>query len=303
MPQRNPLLDWLILAALVVAWGSSFAMTKIAVRHLDAAWIMALRLSIAAAVLVPFAWIKGQTLRAPRAVWGKFSLLALIGHAAPFFLITWGTHFVASGISGLLMGAIPLLLVVLAHFFLPGEPLTLTKSAGFVLGFAGIVVLIGPESLFGVSLEGDELKGEAAILLGCLCYAIHAIAAKRLGIENPIKQTASVCLAAALMGLAFALVSDPTGLSGAPAVAIWAVVGLGLIPTALATLMMYNLIHRVGPSFVSYSNYLVPVYAVLLGAALLGEPLNWSVAASLALILLGIAVSRWRPFARSQPAV
>jgi drug/metabolite transporter (DMT)-like permease len=298
MVNKSHPLDWLILASLVIAWGSSFAMTKIAVTHLDAAWIMALRLAIAAAVLVPYAFAVGQRPSGTARVWGKFSMLALIGHAAPFFLITWGTHFVSSGVSGLLMGAIPLFLVVLAHFFLPGEPLTMPKAFGFLLGFAGIIVLIGPKALFNLSLTGSEAIGEAAILAGCLCYAIHGIAAKRMGIENPVKQTAAVCLLAALMGLAFAGIASPNGLEGVPSIAIWAVVGLGILPTAIATLLMYRLMSRIGPSFVAYSNYLVPVYAVVLGAIVLQEPLNWNVAAALALILAGIAISRWQPQTR-----
>ena len=298
MANRSHPLDWLILASLVVAWGSSFALTKIAVTHLDAAWIMALRLAIAAAVLVPYAFAVGQRPSGTARVWGKFSFLALIGHAAPFFLITWGTHFVSSGVSGLLMGAIPLFLVVLAHFFLPDEPLTVPKTIGFLLGFAGIIVLIGPKALFNLSLTGSEAIGEAAILAGCLCYAVHGIAAKRMGIENPVKQTAAVCLLAALMGLVSAGIASPRGLEGVPAIAIWAVVGLGILPTAIATLLMYQLMSRIGPSFVAYSNYLVPVYAVVLGAIVLQEPLSWNVAAALALILAGIAISRWQPQTR-----
>lgn len=302
MANKSHPLDWLILASLVVAWGSSFAMTKIAVTHLDAAWIMALRLAIAAAVLVPYAYAAGQTLHAPPRVWAKFTSLAFVGHAAPFFLITWGTGFVTSGVSGLLMGAIPLFLVVLAHFFLPDEPLTLPKAAGFLLGFAGIIVLIGPKAVFTLGLSGEEVIGEAAILAGCICYAVHGIAAKRLGIEHPVKQTAAVCLAAALMGLAFASLVSPGGLAGTPSIALWAVLGLGLLPTAIATLIMYRLLSRMGPSFVAFSNYLVPVYAVVLGALLLGEPLSWNVGAALALVLAGIAVSRWQPYSKPEAA-
>jgi drug/metabolite transporter (DMT)-like permease len=267
-------------------------MTKIAVTHLDAAWVMALRLSIAALILVPYAFIAGQSLSATRAVWTKFAFLGAIGHAAPFFLITWGTHFVASGISGLLMGAIPLILVGLSHFYLADERLTAMKSAGFLMGFAGIVVLIGPDALLNISISGDALWGELAILAGCVCYAVHAVAAKRLGFEHPVKQTAAVCAVAAAMGLVFALIVSPEGLMGKPPVAYWAVAGLGILPTAIATLLMYRLMARIGPSFVAYSNYLVPVYALLLGAAALGEPLSWNIAAALALILTGIAVSR-----------
>lgn len=296
MQQKSHPLDWLMLSALVIAWGSSFAMTKIAVAHLDAAWIMALRLGIAALVLAPYALIRGQTLFASRAVWSKFTLLALIGHAAPFFLITWGTNFVSSGISGLLMGAIPLFLVVLAHVFLAEEPLTAPKSVGFLLGFAGIVVLIGPGKLFNLSMTEQALLGEIAILAGCICYAVHAVMAKRMGLENPLKQSACVTIAAALMGLAFAVVASPDGLLGKPQSAYWAVLGLGLLPTAFATVIMYRLMNRIGPSFVAYSNYLVPVYAVLFGALTLGERLSWNIVAALAFILFGIAISRMASF-------
>ena len=284
--------DWLLLAFLVVAWGSAFAMIKIAVTHFDAAWVMALRLVVAAFILAPYALVSGQSLATPARSWFKFSWLGLIGHAAPFFLIAWGTHFVSSGVSGLLMGAIPLLIVVLAHFALPGEAITAPKALGFLLGFAGIIILIGPDKLLHLSMSGEALWGELAILAGCVCYAVHAVTAKRLGFEDPVKQTASVCIAGAVMGIVFALVVSPHGLMDKPAIAYLAAIGLGVLPTALASLIMYRLLNRMGPSFVAYSNYLVPAYAVLLGALLLNERLNWNVLAALLLILAGIAISR-----------
>ncbi len=177
----------------------------------------------------------------------QITWLGFIGHAAPFFLITWGTHFVSSGVSGLLMGAIPLFLVVLAHFFLADERLTLPKTIGFLMGFAGILGLIGPGKLLNLSVVGDALWGELAILAGGLCYAIHGITAKRLGIDNPLKQSACVCIAAAVMGLLSAVAVSPHGLFGKPQIAFWAVIGLGLLPTAFATLLMYRLMERIGP--------------------------------------------------------
>ncbi|HUR43014.1 MAG TPA: DMT family transporter, partial [Aestuariivirga sp.] len=182
------------------------------------------------------------------------------------------------------------------HFFLADERLTIPKTIGFLLGFAGILVLIGPDKTFNFSMSKDALWGEIAILAGGLCYAIHGVTAKRLGFDNPIKQAACVCIAAAIMGLVFAALVSPHGLYGKPPIAFWAVAGLGVLPTALATLLMYRLMERIGPSFVAYSNYLVPVYAVLLGAAVLGERLSWNVLAALLLILTGIAVSRMRSF-------
>jgi drug/metabolite transporter (DMT)-like permease len=294
MQQKSLLLDWLFLAALVVAWGSSFAMSKIAVAHLDASWVMALRLAVAALILVPYAYASGHALHTAGTAWRKFTWLGLIGHALPFFLVTWGMHFVSSGVAGLLMGAIPLFVIVLAHFTVPGEGLTLAKSLGFLLGFAGIVVLIGPDSLTSRSLGGPELMGELAVLAGCLCYAVHAITAKRMGLEHPVKQTAAVCAAAAIMGLAFAGVASPDGLQAVPLAAFIAVAGLGAVPTALASLLLYKILDRRGPSFAAYSNYLVPLFAILAGAVALGEPLGLNMIVALALILSGIGVSRIR---------
>lgn len=289
------LLDWLTLGGLVVAWGSSFAMTKIAVGHLDAAWVMALRLSIGGAFLLVVLYASGRRLPREAGLWRWFAWLGLIGHALPFFLISWGTQFVSSGLSGVLMGAIPLFVIVAAHVFLPDEPITRAKAAGFVVGFAGLMIVLGPDRLSGFSAESDALKGEIAILLGCVCYVVHGLFARRIPFHGAAEQATAVCLAGGLMGLAFAVAVDPTGLKDVPWAAFAAVIGLGILPTALATLMMYRIMRTVGVSFVAYSNYLVPVYALGFGALTLGETLDWNVAAGLALIIAGIAASRFAP--------
>jgi drug/metabolite transporter (DMT)-like permease len=292
------LIDWLTLGGLVVAWGSSFAMTKIAVSHLDAAWVMALRLTIGGVFLLVVIYASGRKLPAERRLWRWFTWLGLIGHAAPFFLISWGTQFVSSGLSGVLMGAVPLFVIVLAHFFLPDEPMSRAKVAGFVVGFVGLMIVLRPDRLSGFSAESDALKGEVAILLGCACYAVHGLFARRIPFHGPAEQATAVCLAAGAMGLVFAAAIDPYGLMDAPWTAFAAVFGLGILPTAIATLMMYRIMRTVGVSFVAYSNYLVPVYALGFGALTLGEPLDWNVAAGLALIIAGIAASRFAPSRR-----
>ncbi|MBL8906349.1 MAG: DMT family transporter [Rhizobiales bacterium] len=289
------LLDWLTLGGLVVAWGSSFAMTKIAVGHLDAAWVMALRLAIGGVFLLVVLYASGRKLPFEPGLWRWFAWLGLIGHALPFFLISWGTQFVSSGLSGVLMGAIPLFVIVAAHFFLPDEPMTRAKGAGFIVGFVGLMIVLGPDRLSAFSVESDALKGELAILLGCICYTVHGLFARRIPFHSPAEQATAVCLAAGLMGLAFAVAVDPSGLKDVPWVAFAAVIGLGILPTALATLMMYRIMRTVGVSFVAYSNYLVPVYALGFGALTLGETLDWNVAAGLVLIILGIAASRLAP--------
>jgi drug/metabolite transporter (DMT)-like permease len=295
-------MDWVILGALVIAWGSSFAMTKIAVTHLDAAWVMALRLSIAGIFLASIIIVTTRQLPWDSKLWGWFAWLGLIGHSAPFFLITWGTHYVTSGLSGVLMGAVPLFVIVLAHFFLPDEPLTPMKTAGFIAGFVGLMIVLGPEKLLHLSSGGDALWGELAIILGCLCYAVHGLFARRIPFQGPVEQATAVCLTGGLMGVIFAFIVAPMGLSGVPASAYFAVLGLGLLPTAIATLLMYRLVRDAGVSFIAYSNYLVPVYALIFGAVTLGEKLTWNVAIGLIFILAGIAVSRLQRLPRKDPS-
>lgn len=281
-----------------MTWGSSFAMTKIAVGHLDAAWVMALRLTIGGLFLLGVLCATGRRLPREPGLWRWFAWLGLIGHALPFFLISWGTQYVSSGLSGVLMGTIPLFVIVAAHFFLPDEPMTRAKAAGFAIGFIGLMVVLGPDRLSGFSAQSDALKGEVAIILGCVCYVVHGLFARRIPFHGAAEQATAVCLAAGAMGLAFALIVDPAGLKDVPWSAFAAVTGLGILPTALATLMMYRIMRTVGVSFVAFSNYLVPVYALIFGALTLGETLDWNVAAGLALIIAGIAASRFAPSRR-----
>jgi drug/metabolite transporter (DMT)-like permease len=292
MLSRPTSLDWLTLAGLVTAWGSSFAMTKVAVSHLDPAWVMALRLTVAGILLALLLFATGRRLPRDARLWRWFAWLGFIGNAAPFFLISWGTQFVTSGLSGVLMGVIPLLVVVAAHVFLPDEPMTRAKALGFCVGFIGLMIVLGPAKLLSFSSEKQALIGELAILAGCLCYTVHALSARRIPFSGPLEQSTAVCLTGGAMGLIFAAVHAPYGLADVPYSAYLAVIGLGILPTALATLLLYRIMRHAGVAFVAYSNYLVPVYALIFGALTLGETLSWNIAVGLALILSGIAVSR-----------
>jgi drug/metabolite transporter (DMT)-like permease len=231
-----------------------------------------------------------------RRLWTWFAGLGLIGHAIPFFLISWGTQFISSGLSGVLMGAIPLFVIVLAHIFLPDERLTPMKTLGFVIGFIGLMIVLGPEKLSHFDGQGMALVGEIAVLVSCVCYAVHALLARRIPFHGPVEQAAAVCLTGGLMGLIFAGLYAPHGLAATTPLAALCVIGLGILPTAIGTLLVYVIVRSAGASFVAYSNYLVPVFALGLGAVLLGEALTANVGIGLLLILAGIAASRLRSF-------
>ncbi|MFO1034373.1 MAG: DMT family transporter [Hyphomicrobiales bacterium] len=202
-------------------------------------------------------------------------------------------QFIASGVAGLLMGTIPLFVLVLAHFMLPGERLTPLRTAGFVLGFIGIIILMGPDKLLAIKLHGKELMGEAAVVFACLLYGLNAISAKLLRVSG-IGMSAGVLSAGALMAVAAALATSPVpALSTIPVMPALALFGLGLFPTGLATVIWFKAVERTSPTFTAMSNYLVPVFSVAAGFVILGEPVGWNMLAALLFILGGIFLSRW----------
>jgi drug/metabolite transporter (DMT)-like permease len=294
MSYRVTVLDWMLLAGLVVSWGTSFAMSKVALQHITPEWIAAARLCIGAGILLLAMFIQRARIPLKRNSVTTYFWLGFIGNAAPFLAITWGMQFITSGVAGLLMGTIPLIIMIMAHFALPGERLTQPRAVGFVLGFIGIVILMGPENLLNLKTHGRELIGELAVVAGCAMYGVNAITAKRLQLPGTIAVSAAVLTAGAVLSVATALVQSPFTVFQANATALWALFGLGLLPTGLATVLWFKAVERTGPTFTSMSNYLVPVYALLFGALTLGETISWNVFAALLLILCGIGVSQWR---------
>jgi drug/metabolite transporter (DMT)-like permease len=197
----RPLSHWLLLFALVAMWGSAFMFTGIAVRGFSPTALVTIRLAIAAALLTALVVVRGQRFPWSRRFW-LFSLaMSLAGNCVPFWLISFGQQRIDSGLAGILMGVMPLTTMVLAHFFVRGERLNATKAAGFVVGFVGLVTLIGPEARLQLRGEGTELPYQLAVLGGAVCYAISTIVARHRPPADPLVAVAGVMLAASAIML------------------------------------------------------------------------------------------------------
>lgn len=286
-----------MLGMLVVLWGLAFAFAKIAVETVAPEWTMAGRLLTGAALLLPCLFFtKGGLPRDSRA-WAWLIALALIGNIAPFFTISWGQQHISSALAGILIGFTPLATLLIARAFVPGEFITPLRLAGFILGFAGLVIVVGPEALLGIvtASGGDARLAQAAVLAGAFFFACNNVMA-RLAPDMPLlAKSSGVMLAGALMGTAISsAMTPPTALLAASAISLLGVAGLGIFSTGLAAIVFFRLIDRAGPTFVSLTNYLVPVFAALTGYLVFGEELRLGVLGGFALILAGIALSEWR---------
>lgn len=282
---RYSLDDWALLLLLSLMWGTAFTFTKVAVTALPPAVVVVSRLAVGAALLLVA--IRFTDLRLPPWgwIWARFTLLAVFGNALPFFLITWGQRGIDSGLAGTLLASMPLATLFLAHFFVVGERLTRAKTAGFTLGLFGVGLLLRPD----VSATPGNLH-QLAVVAGALCYAVNAVLARRMPAVHPAISTAATLTLATFMVLpaaVFALV----GATSPPPRAWFALLWLGVVATAAATIVYFRIIASAGPTFLSLINYLIPVVALLAGMAVLGEQPGWGTVFPLGVILAGLALA------------
>jgi drug/metabolite transporter (DMT)-like permease len=286
--------DWLLLGLLALIWGNAFVFTKTALVTIPPTTIVAGRLVIAAIVLCGL--VKGAGLEFPRSssVWRSIVAMALIGTALPFFLVTWGQGGIDSGLAGVLMAGMPLATLVLAHLYVAEESMTSRSALGFVLGFFGIVVLVGPQVLLEIGGSASTLLHQTAVLAGAICYAITTIIARRVPPTPAFVIAAGVMAVSAAVMVPLSLWVDRPWTLDVSLRDAACVVYLGLAATALAETVYFRVIATAGATFVSLMNYLIPVVAVVSGIVILSEEPGWHLAAALSLILTGIGISQFR---------
>lgn len=293
IPDR-PLIHWLALAFLVLAWGTSFALTRIAVQSVAPIWMPAARITIAAIILVIALKARGGALPRGLRNWTWLLWLGAIGSIVPFFLISWASQHAPSSLIGILMATNPLMVLVLVHLFLPDEPVRPRHVAGFAVGFGGVVLLIGPGTLLNLNSASLTLWAEIAALTAALCYGVQIVSARLAPDIDLMGKSAGMLAAMVPFAIGIAILTDPSGLLSATPGALVAILVLGVAPTGIATLVLFWLVKQAGARFLSMSNYLVPVIAALTGVAFLSEYLDTGDWTGSAMILTGILISEGR---------
>ncbi len=284
----------MLLLALVVMWGSSFMFNRVAVASLPPWTIVAGRIGLAAIVLTVIVYAMGKRLPALGKTWAPYGVIAIIGNALPFYLITWGQQVVESALAGILMAIMPLATLVLAHFLIVGEHLTRQRATGFAIGFAGIVLLMGPAALAGVGGDAVRIVSQLAVLGGALCYALQSVLTRLIVKGDILVSAAGTLIVATIIVLPVTLWLDRPWTLSPGAASAASVVWLGIGPTALATVLYFMLIRSAGPTFMSLVNYLSPGVALILGLLVMGETPRATAYFGLALILAGIAWTQRR---------
>ncbi|MEO0995503.1 MAG: DMT family transporter [Pseudomonadota bacterium] len=298
---RPSLRDWLMLATLGLIWGGAFMATKLAAIAVTPVSLAAVRLVIGAAALLAIMRLRGDRMPGfasaqERQFWVAAACVSVLANALPFTALSWAQQHIDSGLAGVLTTAVPFFLLPLAHVFVPGERMTWRRTFGFLVGFSGVCVLVAPEALASLSGAGEGvfLPAALACLLAAFGYASGSVVAKLAPQFGLLPFAGAALSIAAVLTVPMALaVEDPLSIRpGATAMA--AVLYLALVPTALANVMLLEVIRSAGPGFLSNVNYQIPLWAVGLGALALGEKPSADLWLALALVLAGLAIAQVR---------
>jgi drug/metabolite transporter (DMT)-like permease len=293
MPRNLPInhsmstTEWLLLITLSLLWGASFLFSEVALAEVRPFTLVLGRVGFAAITLLVAVYASGHHMPRGWTAWRPFITMGALNNLIPFSLIIWGQTEITGGLAAILNATTPLFTVLLAHFLTRDERITPCRLAGLALGIAGVVAMVGPAALHGL---GVHLLAQIAVLGAALSYAFAGIFGRRFRDQPPLVLAAAQVSASTLMMLPIALLVDRPWAGPLPGVSTWAaILGIAILGTALAYILYFRILAVAGATNLLLVTFLIPVSAVLLGAAILGERLDPEHFLGMTLIGLGLA--------------
>lgn len=278
-------LDWVLLLSLTLVFGCAFFLGDLGLRSFGPLTVAAGRVAIAAVVLTCVALLRGSRFPADAKTLLALLVMGALNNAIPFSLIFWGQTRIDSGLAAILNATTPIFTVLLSHL-VGDERLSLRRVGGVLFGFAGVAVLIGPGALS--HLDPTDIA-ELAVLLAALCYAAAGLWGRQFRSLPTEIAAAGMLISSSLIMIPLALIVERPWHASPTLLSLAAIAALGLFSTAVAYLLYFRLLARVGATNLLLVTFLLPVVAVALGAIFLGERIPLIDLAGLALIMVGLA--------------
>lgn len=285
--------EWAAFCLLGLIWGSSFLWIKIAVAEIGPFTLVAFRLLFGLiGLLLVMRW-QGQSLPRQRKVLLAYLFMGVFQTALPFVLISWGETRIDSALASILNGTMPLFTIVIAHFWLHDEKITLPRVVGLIVGFIGVVVLVSRD--FDPQSTHGSIWGQLAVLAATVSYATATTFSRRYLRGQPpvVQSTMILVVAGTLLWLAAPIVERPLRLPALP-ITWLALAWLGLLGSCTAYLLFFYLINAWGATRASLVTYIFPVIGLILGILFLSEVADWRLIVGSLLVIAGIVVVNLR---------
>ena len=284
------LLPYLLLSLLVVMWGSAFAALKVSLISIPHLWVMSLRLMIGSLTIAIVFLLMKKRLPMTLEFWKWSLIIGILGFSVPFSIIAWGAQYIPSSLVAILMGANPIITLILAYFLLPNSSLSFRMAVGVLLGLLGIILLVGFGNFSSDLYQFQFIYGQLAVLTGTFSFALASILLKNSPQEHSFERALGSLICGSVIGLLLAYFFSDTSLilSNISFKSLVSIILLGVFPTGIATVIWFKIIALKGPVFLALVNYLIPVWALILGIFLLNEKINFIIGFGLILITIGV---------------
>ena len=288
-------LNWFFLILLGIIWGLAFVSIEASLLSFSPIQIAFLRIIIGALVisLITFIWerrdIKSKIYFSKKILFFAIGV-AIFSNVLPFLLLSWAQITVSSMFAGVFMTIVPLIILPLAHFFVPSEKLTIKKILGFLIGFLGAMTLVDL-NLISNDIQNINILPKIACFGATISYAVGSIIIKKSPKSSQLIFSSSSLIFASIIVIPFIFVAN----SFANEIKFSSIIGilfLGIFPTGVATLLKVFIIKSSGPSFLSLVNYQVPLWAIFFGYILFDENLPNEIIYGLILIIIGLLITQ-----------
>ena len=288
--------EWTLLIGLSMIWGGSFFFIALSAKELPSFTIVFLRVALASLMLWPVLMLFGKKFPRDKEIWKMFFTIGLINNVIPFSLITWGQHHIASGLASILNATTPFFTLLLAHFLTKEESISKNRLSGLVIGFLGVVLIVGLDFAEEASLN---TLAQLAVLGAAFLYGLAIVYGRRfnsMGINPIIAATGQLTASTMILFPIVLLVESPWDLPFPSHVTWFAIFGLGALSTALAFILYYRVLATAGAVNISLVTFLIPVSAIVLGVLFLNERLEIKHFTGMAIIWVGLAIIDGRFF-------
>ena len=283
--------NWFLLILLSAIWGGAFTLNKIALDLYTPEVIVAGRLIVGSTFLIVLIYFIYKRFSFNLSQLNYYLFMSLVGIVIPFIAIINGQRNIDSAMAGILMATMPITTILLSHFFLVDEKINQQKFIGFLISFIGVFILIYREDLFINNSFSTTLISQLQVMLGSTLYSIAAIYGKKYKMTDPVSASTGTILFATFFMLIYLIFIDESNVSIPMLLVNYNILLLGILCTAIATIIYFQILQTAGASFLSIMNFLIPLWAILFGILILNDAFSWNYIFGLIIILAGIKLA------------